>query len=165
MFVHEVITPERSLSEIYPKCIEFESCTVGIIFPNNVCLTKEREVILVTDIERNDVNEFEPVIHGYSFLTVESAFKSNTFGDSKDINLYRVSLIELQRRKWTVQDISSKCYISPDFSHFNPNYKNPMPPEFQRFLEGDRRTGALFATIIAKRSGSKWLVQSLSQYL
>jgi hypothetical protein len=89
----------------WPKKLIFKNYSLSNIFPNNVCLIKNRSAVVCTDFEFQN-NTL--LVVGRKCMNLDCAFRKPYV--STDYFIYRASELSKQKKVWLVSDISAKYY-------------------------------------------------------
>jgi hypothetical protein len=159
-FVRKVRLETDHASTVYPKSIVFEGFQLSITHPNNVCLMRNGDVVICTDIRANGPDDYEPRIYGCKFKKVVPAFCEAASGDSRDIGYFKVSQIMYDDPKeWPCNMLLSKCFISPVPKFYDVTNKVPLPKIMQKRVSDI--PADVLSSFFAKCSFSQWYVHSI----
>lgn len=118
---------QNNVNAIPTKTLAFQNFDFSNKFPNNVCMLKNNNIVLCTDIIEfpKNINTFKIV--GFKFLPVQDAF-SVPFPSSR-FNIYSLSKLNTLIDEWNVQNIACKMYRMPlklsDYSSL-PEITDPL---------------------------------------
>lgn len=114
----KALESQRSRGRGRVAVLEFEGFSLKNFFPQNVCRTKNHEIVICSSFEekfaRNEFGEFSTfLIHGKRMRTVQNVY-GDRWGSSKDVGYYCVKDFSKETETWPATDVLSKCMMVPD---------------------------------------------------